>query len=172
MTTDNDLETRTEDNKLTEASEALLQEVSPSPDDVYRTVDHLLQSDICETLSFVSTPNLDKSTENNTEHTLWEEKLKTLHTSEMLFCQDQICDNSHFKIKEFDERVQCLADLRVQVEVDTKYLELFLLQLNQELVIVRSFEEREDTLLNEEYKCLQERHEMRCKVCFRECNAI
>lgn len=49
-------------------------------------------------------------------------------------------------IEKFDEKLESLANERLKISVDANFMDLYLLQLHQELIVLKDFELREDSL--------------------------
>jgi hypothetical protein len=69
------------------------------------------------------------------------------------------------KIEAFDKEVEDLSDLKIRVSLEAKFLELHLLTLQQELIILRDFEDMEDEVSNKVLNSLKEKHELERTVC-------
>lgn len=81
--------------------------------------------------------------------TEWEQELKDIRLKNKLFEQEQIIHKIDCRIMEFDEEVERVSEERYQVEVKSKFKELYLLTLNQELWILKDFEQLEDKMVEE-----------------------
>lgn len=82
-----------------------------------------------------------------------------------LYEQDQILTEAGLKIEAFDKEVEDLSNLKIRVAVEAKFLELHLLTLQQELIILRDFEDVEDEVSNRVLNSLKEKHELERMVC-------
>jgi hypothetical protein len=69
------------------------------------------------------------------------------------------------KIEAFDKEVEDLSDLKIRVSVEAQFLELHLLTLQQELIILRDFEDMEDEVSNKVLNTLKEKYELERTVC-------
>lgn len=105
-----------------------------------------------ETIAIRKSSNLNlrlfqKAVTDDKNTSEWEEELKNHRTRRRLFEQQQIIKKISVRIQEFDEEVEMLSDERYAVEVKAKYKELYLLTLNNELMILKDFETTEDNLI-------------------------
>jgi hypothetical protein len=82
-----------------------------------------------------------------------------------LYEQDQILNEAGLKTEAFDKEVEDLSALKIRVAVEAKFLELHLLTLQQELIILRDFEDVEDKVSNKVINSLKEKHELERMVC-------
>lgn len=83
------------------------------------------------------------------EFTEWENELMNLRTRRRIFEQKKIIDKINARIVEFDEEIAQLSEERYDVEVKAKFKEIFLLTLNQELMILKDFEPMEEILMDD-----------------------
>uniref|UniRef100_A0A336MUJ4 CSON006942 protein n=1 Tax=Culicoides sonorensis TaxID=179676 RepID=A0A336MUJ4_CULSO len=65
-----------------------------------------------------------------------------------LYEQDRIIHQIEQRVNAYDLKVQDLFEERLQVEVDAKFLEQYLITLNQELWILKDFEQLEERLVD------------------------
>jgi len=84
-----------------------------------------------------------------TELSDWENELMNLRTRRRIFEQKKIIDKINARIVEFDEEIAQLSEERYDVEVKAKFKEIFLLTLNQELMILKDFEPMEEILMDD-----------------------
>jgi hypothetical protein len=82
-----------------------------------------------------------------------------------LYEQDQILNEAGLKTEAFDKEVEDLSNLKIRVAVEAKFLELHLLTLQQELIILRDFEDVEDKVTNKVLNSLKEKDELERMVC-------
>jgi hypothetical protein len=64
------------------------------------------------------------------------------------------------KTEAFDKEVEDLSNLKIRVALEANFLELHLLTLQQELIILRDFEDVEDDISNKVLNSLKEKHEL------------
>lgn len=76
----------------------------------------------------------------------WENEMKNLRMRRRIVEQSQIIHKIESRIVEFDEEVAKLCDDRIEIEVQAKFKELYLLTLNHELMILKDFEIVENEL--------------------------
>ncbi|KAG5669779.1 hypothetical protein PVAND_000072 [Polypedilum vanderplanki] len=89
---------------------------------------------------------LQSGEETRTE---WEIELTNLRIRRRLFEQNKIIDKINARIVAFDNEIAQLSEQRYDVEVKAKFKEIFLLTLNQELMILKDFEPFEDVMMND-----------------------
>ncbi|KAF7998128.1 hypothetical protein HCN44_009526 [Aphidius gifuensis] len=84
--------------------------------------------------------------DNDQVETSWEREMKLSRISKKVYEQD--CILSHIKkcFDEIDEELDDLEKERLIINADSIYSELFQLTLNQELIVLRDFEEKENYL--------------------------
>jgi hypothetical protein len=82
-----------------------------------------------------------------------------------LYEQDQILHEAGLEIEAFEKDVEDLSDLKIRASVEAKFLELHLLTLQQELIILRDFEDIEDEVSNKVFNSLEEKCELERTVC-------
>lgn len=108
--------------------------------------------------SKLSVQKLFKSKETRDKLSNWENDLKNLRTRRKLFEQQQIIDKINLRIGEFDSEIGKLSSERYEIEVKAKFKELYLLTLNQELMILKDFEKLEEKMVEDvEGKMLEKR---------------
>lgn len=66
-----------------------------------------------------------------------------------LYEQDRIIHQIEQRVKAFDCKLQDLYEERLQVDADAKFLEQYLLTLNQELWVLKDFEQLEEKLVDQ-----------------------
>jgi hypothetical protein len=69
------------------------------------------------------------------------------------------------KIDAFDREVEDLSHLKLRVNVEAKFLELHLLTLQQELTVLKDFEDMDEEVSNKVLNSLKDKHDMERKVC-------
>lgn len=69
------------------------------------------------------------------------------------------------KIEAFDREVEDLSHLKLRVNVEAKFLELHLLTLQQELIVLKDFEDADEEVSNRVLNSLKDKHDMERKVC-------
>ena len=69
------------------------------------------------------------------------------------------------KIEAFDREVEDLAHLKLRVNVEAKFLELHVLTLQQELTVLKDFEDVDEEVSNKILNSLKDKHDMERKVC-------
>lgn len=67
---------------------------------------------------------------------------------ELEFIQNQTIKEIDNRISKFDDELSELKRMRLKIETDIKYLEVHLINLNQELCIVKDFERIENLLID------------------------
>jgi hypothetical protein len=82
-----------------------------------------------------------------------------------LYEQDQILNEAELKTEAFDKEVEELSNLKIRVVVEAKFLELHILTLQQELIILKDFEDMEDEASTKVLNSLKENHELERMVC-------
>lgn len=80
---------------------------------------------------------------------LWEKELTNFRSQQRLYEQKRIIDKINAQIDNFDEEITRLSEERYEVEVKAKFKEIFLLTLNHELLILKDFEVKEESLVDE-----------------------
>lgn len=78
--------------------------------------------------------------------TEWELEMRNARMKRKLFEQDRIILKINERISEFDKQVEQLSQDRFQVELDAKFLDLYILTLNQELFVLKDFEQLESKM--------------------------
>lgn len=81
-----------------------------------------------------------------------------------LYEQDQIEKEMEMKIEAFDREVEDLSHLKLRVNVEAKFLELHLLTLQQELIVLKDFEDADEEVSNRVLNSLKDKHDMQKKV--------
>lgn len=81
------------------------------------------------------------------KHTEWELELIAHRHQSQLYEQDRLLTRINLRVTEFNEKVQKLSEERLQVENEGKFLEQYLLTLNQELWVLKDFEQLEEELI-------------------------
>lgn len=81
-----------------------------------------------------------------------------------LFMQDVIVRKIQKKIDEFDEAVKQLHDFKIDTDVNITLQELHILALNQELIILKEFDNQDTQLKANVLNILSERHSLQIKV--------
>lgn len=89
----------------------------------------------------------------------WQKELAFSKGLSTLAAQDSIVRDVEIRITEFDNKLEKLSEKRLQIEMDTKFLDLFLVTLNQELYILRDFERLEDDLVQHVEASVQKRND-------------
>lgn len=74
-------------------------------------------------------------------------ELIQIRLEERVFEQRQLMDDIEMRIRRFDDELHRLHESRLQIEVAVKFLDVFLLTLNQELWVLRDFKQLEDKLI-------------------------
>ncbi|XP_053686558.1 cilia- and flagella-associated protein 44 [Sabethes cyaneus] len=77
-----------------------------------------------------------------------EKEMREIRLTRKLFKQDKIIAKITDRVNDFDRQIEQLAENRIQVEVDAKYLEIHQLTLYQELWILKDFEKIEQKMIN------------------------
>ena len=126
--------------------------------DLQRDILGITSYDLMKESSILNVVNAKKEIDSKTletnvttKETLceWEQELKDLRFKNKLFEQEQIIHKIDSRIKEFDEEIERVSEERYNVEVKSKFKELYLLTLNQELWILKDFEQLEDKMVEE-----------------------
>ena len=81
-----------------------------------------------------------------------------------LYEQDQIVNEMEMKIEAFDREVEDLSHLKLRVNVEAKFLELHLLTLQQELTVLKDFEDVDKEMSQKILNSLKDKHDMERKV--------
>jgi cilia- and flagella-associated protein 44 len=81
------------------------------------------------------------------ENTAYEQDMLTQNHRKNLFKQDKILSKINQRIKMFDNELETLSEERLQVQVEAKFLDNYLLTLNQELWLLKDFEKLEEKLI-------------------------
>lgn len=69
------------------------------------------------------------------------------------------------KTEAFDREVEDLSHLKLRINVEAKFLELHLLTLQQELTVLKDFEDVDEEVSNKILNSLKDKHDMERKVC-------
>lgn len=108
-----------------------------------------VQSKVKYKISNQINPALLKLLEEPDVPSEWENELTNLRTRRRTFEQKKIIDKINARIVAFDEEIAQLSEERYEVEVRAKFKEIFLLTLNQELMILKDFEPFEDVMMDD-----------------------
>ncbi|XP_017782969.1 PREDICTED: uncharacterized protein LOC108567166 [Nicrophorus vespilloides] len=98
-----------------------------------------LEREVLQTMPHVN----DEEKEVETD---WETRLKRIRYRKMIFYQAENIKYMELAIEEFDMKVQNERLRRMEISVDSNLVTLHLLTLNQELLILKDCEAKEDTL--------------------------
>lgn len=82
-----------------------------------------------------------------------------------LYEQDQVVNEMETKTEAFDREVEDLSHLKLRINVEAKFLELHLLTLQQELTVLKDFEDVDEEVSNKILNSLKDKHDMERKVC-------
>ena len=82
----------------------------------------------------------------------------------MRFKQDKIIDKISVRIREFDDELFNVAQERLKIDVDAKYLEIYLMTLNQELLILKDFDKLETECEDEMNEIILERNKLQVNI--------
>ncbi|CRK89887.1 CLUMA_CG003434, isoform A [Clunio marinus] len=97
--------------------------------------------------SKLTSNNLERLKSSDKKSSQWEDEMKNLRSRRHFFEQQQIIEKIKLKVFEFDHEIEELSNERYDVEVKAKFKELFLLTLNNELMILKDFETTENVLI-------------------------
>lgn len=89
-----------------------------------------------------------------------------LFHSRQKFKQEKILDKVQELVNEYDKRVALLKEEKINLSVDVKFLEIFMLVLHQELLVVQSYSEQETNVTEQLSTKLKEKHGRLLKVCY------
>lgn len=78
--------------------------------------------------------------------------------------QDEILADIDLRIGAFDEELQELADSRLEIERNAKYLELYIITRNQELLILKDCEMLENDIVDKTNKAMNDRNSMQTQI--------
>ncbi|XP_055610904.1 cilia- and flagella-associated protein 44 isoform X2 [Uranotaenia lowii] len=92
--------------------------------------------------------------------TQWETEMREMRLMKSRFKQDKIIDQITKIVDTFDKALLDLAERRLKIEVDAKYLEIFQLTLYQELWILKDFEKIERKMIDTVEELSRERNEL------------
>ncbi|XP_055535978.1 cilia- and flagella-associated protein 44 isoform X2 [Wyeomyia smithii] len=90
----------------------------------------------------------------------WEKEMRYIRLTKKYFKQDKIIKKIMDRVTDFDQQLEKLAENRIQVEVDAKYLEIYQLTLYQELWILKDFEKIERKMINSVEELTLERNSL------------
>lgn len=96
--------------------------------------------------------------------TPWEKEYKKVRLIKRLFQQDEIVEEMERDIKKYDNDIHELKEKKCKVEVDVKFLQLYLLTVHQEVLILKKFEAQEEEKENKLFEKLLEKHEIQKKL--------
>lgn len=94
----------------------------------------------------------------------FEKELRQHRIHEKQFEQKQLIFDIDERVKQFDKELKELGDSLLQIEVDAKFLDLFILQQNQELWILKDFERLEEGLLEKIDQCVVVKNDIQSKL--------
>ncbi|XP_055624931.1 cilia- and flagella-associated protein 44 isoform X2 [Toxorhynchites rutilus septentrionalis] len=80
--------------------------------------------------------------------TEWEKEMREMRLMKKLFKQDKLIEKMAKRADDFDQELIELAEHRLEIEVNTKYLEIYQLTLYQELWILKDFEKIERKMIS------------------------
>ncbi|XP_055386246.1 cilia- and flagella-associated protein 44 [Condylostylus longicornis] len=101
---------------------------------------------------------------SSTSDTPWELEMKYQMVINKIIEQDEIISEVTYKIKEFDDNLLELGESKLQIEVDSKFLEIYLITLNEELVILKDCEKLENELSSKALKAMSERNTLKTYI--------
>jgi hypothetical protein len=131
-------------------------------------VDHVLKEVLHETneisVGYNTAKNFKRKHYYSKNPTNWEEEVLNLRSHHRLYEQKIIFDKINARIDEFDKEITQISKERYEVEVRAKFKEVFLLTLNQELLILKDFEEREDVLIDEVERKAMEKKQLSFRI--------
>lgn len=107
---------------------------------------------------------LEETGKDDQVSTPWEKECRKLRLIKRLYQQDGIIDEMETAIREFDEDIFRLHESKLRIEVDIKFLELYLLTVHQEVLILKKFEAAEEEKENNLFEKLTEKHEIQKKM--------
>lgn len=83
---------------------------------------------------------------NEQNETVWEREMKRVQNFQRIHEQDFLLDEIQKKYENLDNELDELEKSRVEVAMESEYLNLYLLTLHQELIVLRKFEATENSL--------------------------
>lgn len=121
-----------------------------------------MQRDIFSISQDIADSKVDKDSKNLKQPppTEWEREMKGTRMKRKLFEQNQIILKINERILRFDKQVEQLSQDRFQVEVDAKFLDLYILTINQELFVLKDFEQIENNMIKLVEKTMLEKNDM------------
>ncbi|KAL0267585.1 UNVERIFIED_CONTAM: hypothetical protein PYX00_009818 [Menopon gallinae] len=96
--------------------------------------------------------------------TPWEKEYRKLRVIRRLFEQDGIIEQMEKDIKKYDNDIYELKEEKCRVEVDVKFLQLYLLTVHQEVLILKKFEAQEEVKENRLFEKLMEKNEIQKRL--------
>lgn len=96
-----------------------------------------------------------------TVYTEWEEEMRDRRRTHKLFEQDSILKKIRKTIENFDEKVSKLFEESIRVDVNVKFLEIYILAVNQELWILKDYEKLEDKAFDKIDQLTSQKNEVR-----------
>nr|CAD7399612.1 unnamed protein product [Timema cristinae] len=115
---------------------------------------------IFESKSLVSIQTLKHLSQEDDTPTTWEIELSKIRNSKKQFQQDEHIRDINESVKQFDEHIDFLINTKIEVEVKAKFLEIHLLKLEQELCILKDFEEAENEISERVDSNVNEKHDI------------
>lgn len=135
---------------------------------IMSNVDHVLKEILHDTnevsVGYKTAQNFKRKHYYSKNATNWEEELLNLRTHHRLYEQKIIFDKISARIDEFDKEITQISKERYEVEVRAKFKEVFLLTLNQELLILKDFEQNEDVLVDEVERKAMEKKQLSFRI--------
>lgn len=98
--------------------------------------------------------------------TAWEREIKRVRILSNIFEQNYTCNQIERNYQDLDSDLDILEKERLEIIVETIYLDLFLLTLHQELIILKTFKVLEDSLSDRVNKNIKELATAKKKVFF------
>ena len=120
------------------------------------------------TLKSETAPQKATESENGTadvQLTPLELKLKRAREIQLVYEQDKLFERIDNLVKTFDAQLRILNHDKFQLDITLKNADLRHVTLFEELVLLREFEKREDTLAEKVEGKQQEKMDMQTKVC-------
>lgn len=117
----------------------------------------LLEVDL---LSGIQQVILSMTLPKDEEYTGWEKEFVVHRQQAILYNQDRLITKINSKIDEFNEKVALLLEERLKLEVNAKFMDQFLLTLNQELWVLKDFEQLEEILMVKIEQLIYNRNEV------------
>lgn len=90
-----------------------------------------------------------KTLQKDSETSQWENELRYSRLAGKIFEQQGIIQDIDNKINKFDEDLENNREACLEIEVHAKFLDIYCLTLNQELWILKDFEQLEDNLVEQ-----------------------